>query len=505
MKGRIRVAVTSCLLVTAACSSSAKPSIQQLRGGVSQPWEKGLGQRDKDLEAPLPLSGLQKDAKEGLDQGSDDSVSVVYLKIFGVVLLWVGTGTVFYSRWNEWPLPQSFFYAVDAGMSIGFCTDVREKLVSSRAFTILFILLGASVVGGALALFVEDAMEGVLSASTRGYQRLLEQQAFLRADVDRDGSLSYNEFRAVVAWFGYTPSETEFARLCRRFDRDRSGEISYREFKQSYEGLERLLQQQKRRAEAATEERSSPFGSMFFEDLSRELVAFGSWAHRRRIYLSFFAWMAMGVTWGCLKQGWDVITAMHFATSALATGGLTAPPVNAEGIMPADDAIFVGAYCLFGIPLFALTLSKFARVLVESHMVASERRAIETPMHREEFELAKSLCTDDGVVHLSDFIVLHLLRQGKLTIDNIRLLRAQFNLLDADSSGVLTVEEATGAARTKEGESQRPLARLRDAAQREARRQELRQARGLGREGLGPDSDADFFRRMLSDATDWHP
>ena len=40
-------------------------------------------------------------------------------------------------------------------MSIGFCTAIAETSISSRAFTVVYILLGASVVGGALALFVE--------------------------------------------------------------------------------------------------------------------------------------------------------------------------------------------------------------------------------------------------------------------------------------------------------------------------------------------------------------
>ena len=96
----------------------------------------------------------------------------------------------------------------------------------------------------------------------------------------------------------------------------------------------------------------------------------------------------------------------------------------------------------FGIPLFALTLSKAARLLVESHVAAAERRAIATPMRREEFELAKTLCTGDGEVHLADFVVLNLLRQGKLKISTIGLLRAQFDLLDTDRSGVLTLSEA---------------------------------------------------------------
>jgi hypothetical protein len=135
--------------------------------------------------------------------------------------------------------------------------------------------------------------------------------------------------------------------------------------------------------------------------------------------------VALGVAWGVAKQRWDVITATHFAVSALATGapsprraatprppqsappthaaplrwagGLTAPSVDAvSGVMPRDDALFTGFYCLLGIPLFALTLGHFALVLVESHVVAAERRAIAAPLRPEEFALARSLCSGSG-------------------------------------------------------------------------------------------------------------
>merc|ERR1712146_507989 len=124
--------------------------------------------------------------------------------------------------------------------------------------------------------------------------------------------------------------------------------------------------------------------------------------HENRIFICFGFWLVMGVTWGCLKQHWDPI-------SAMATGGLTAPPVAADGILPGDDAIFVGCYCLVGIPLFALALSKGARLVVQSHHQAAERRAIATPMRQAEFELAKSLFTDDDHVNLGEFMVLHLM------------------------------------------------------------------------------------------------
>ena len=142
--------------------------------------------------------------------------------------------------------------------------------------------------------------------------------------------------------------------------------------------------------------------------------------------------------------------------SALATGGLTAPPVDEGGILPADDALFVGAYCLFGIPLFALTLSKLAQFVVQRHVRHAERRAIEAPLRRVDFDLAASLCDDEGGLRLSDFVVLQMLRQGKLSLTAVRLMRARFNLLDRDASGRLSLEEATGMQVRRPGGHENP-------------------------------------------------
>jgi hypothetical protein len=351
----------------------------------------------------------------------------VYAQVLAVALLWVTIGTAFYSWHNQWPVPQAFFYAIDAGMSIGFCTDVREKLVSSRAFTILYILSGAAVVGGALTLFVEDTMESCLDASRREYRQLLAEQAFLRADSSGTGSLDYDEFRSFLGWSGYRPdvARAEEARILRKFDIKNKGTISWADFQRAG-GFHTLKRSR------------APKLSRLF-----------SFIFAHRIYFAFCGWVCMGVLWGMLKQRWDVVTSMHFAISALATGGLTAPPVNRHtGILPADDAIFVGAYCLFGIPLFALTLSKAARYLVQNHVVAAEKAAIATPLRPAEFDFAKSLASsnNDGRVHLGDFVVLHLLRQGRTTIETIRLLRRQFEYLDRGEMGALTVEDACGAA-----------------------------------------------------------
>jgi hypothetical protein len=61
---------------------------------------------------------------------------------------------------------------VNAGMSIGFYTDIHEVKLVTKAFTIMYVLLGASVTGGALALFIQDAVEGLSTAAVQENQEV---------------------------------------------------------------------------------------------------------------------------------------------------------------------------------------------------------------------------------------------------------------------------------------------------------------------------------------------
>ena len=72
-------------------------------------------------------------------------------------------------------------------------------------------------------------------------------------------------------------------------------------------------------------------------------------------------------------------------------------------------------------------------------------------------------------VHLSDFVVLHMLRQGKMTIDTVKLLRSQFQLLDRDASGVLSRDEACSEPSVADP-IRRPAKRVEDRVGREERR-----------------------------------
>lgn len=384
----------------------------------------------------------------------------------------ISLGTLFYSYYYQWPLPQSFFYAVDAGMSIGFCTDVAETKVASRAFTVVHILLGASCVGGALVLLVQNVLEGVASRSAAEYKVILERDSMRKAFFGygggtggsssgadglpnvrqfklnplskryAEGILSYDDFRDALTKNGLSQlTDREFQRVCNFYDPDREGCIRYDYFADNFRGMHRI--QRVSRSSIYEHYNGKSFPS---RTVARVYDVLSS--RRHRIYLIFVSWIGMGILWGIFDQGWDPITATHFAVSALATGGLTAPPVDAAtGILPTGPALFCGFYCLFGIPLMALTLGIFARVLVEGYIVEEELASMARPLSSSEFLFARQSLRShnhpgyyyfddsnkDGngvMIQLSDYIVLQLMRQGKLSLESFQVMQRQYQMLD---------------------------------------------------------------------------
>jgi hypothetical protein len=84
------------------------------------------------------------------------NVYVVTLVIYG---LWIVSGLLFYYFVDDWTWATSFFFALQGGLSVGFCAPV-EHTDSSRLFTVFYILLGSSVVAGSLGQFAGQLLYG---------------------------------------------------------------------------------------------------------------------------------------------------------------------------------------------------------------------------------------------------------------------------------------------------------------------------------------------------------
>lgn len=95
-----------------------------------------------------------------------------------------------------------------------------------------------------------------------------------------------------------------------------------------------------------------------------------------------------------------------------------------------------------------MLLNSSAYVSAVEEKIMSE--SISEPIDITEFEYAKNLCSTDSYIHLSDFVVLQLLRQGRVDIRMINMIKNQFNNLDKDGNGVLTLDEATTDWEVKE-------------------------------------------------------
>ena len=80
---------------------------------------------------------------------------------------------------------------------------------------------------------------------------------------------------------------------------------------------------------------------------------------------------------------------------------------------------------------------------MEKYVVEDELEAIRQPITRSEFQFAsRSLCSDDIGIHLSDYILLQLFRQGKLSLESFSFMKKHFMALDENRSGWLNFDEA---------------------------------------------------------------
>ena len=311
-------------------------------------------------------------------------------------------------------------------MSIGFGA-VAENKASTKLFTILHVLLGASAVGGAIALFAEAMVAESSRVAACEYSRMALLGAFEAADADRSGSLSRAELLAVLDGVGLKLDAAEADALLLSFDPSGDGLVSTEEFLAALSphirpgagAADALRVAVTRRSEGPFKTRMREVGVVLSDN--RTLVL---WA----------LWIALGAAWAYIVEGWDAVTSLYFAVGGLATGGLQAPSLGADGTLPRSSALFVALYCLSGIPIFAMALGQFASVFVQRSSRRGARGAQRT-ISPEEYAFAERIF-ERTVVGLVEFMALEMLRLGKV----------EMGTLEA-SSGNSTASTPMGMAR----------------------------------------------------------
>ncbi|KAL1524118.1 hypothetical protein AB1Y20_019027 [Prymnesium parvum] len=365
-------------------------------------------------------------------KAATDSLTT-YLACSAIVVVWICIATLVFSYNEGWPLAQSLFYAVDTGMSIGFGAVAEERL-STKAFTIVHVLLGASAVGGAIALFAESVVESSPSLASDEYTRAALSAAFARADKDNSGSLSVTELSSVLVGLGLSQPAHEVVKTIQCFDTNGDGSITIDEFRAAVEPHLTGGVTVEEGVRLAVRRRTEPVWVRALR---------GSWValHEHRAIVLWAIWILGGAAWWLSVEGGDIVTALYFAVGGLATGGLQAPSLTKQGTLADSSAVFVALYCLSGIPIFAMALGKFAHLFVAKLLAARERRMLEKPISADEFAFAEQIFKADGKVDLSEYMALELLRVGKVDVSMLKIIKSRFNRLDADNDGKLSKAE----------------------------------------------------------------
>ena len=107
-----------------------------------------------------------------------------------VYMSWTVLGIAFYHYYDQFSGPTAFFFAMEAGLSVGFCNP-QEKDDTSKLFTIFYVLIGGSLIASmfGVVLFeatkITDGLHPNLMKRSKKWERELSitntKNPFLRA------------------------------------------------------------------------------------------------------------------------------------------------------------------------------------------------------------------------------------------------------------------------------------------------------------------------------------
>lgn len=313
---------------------------------------------------------------------------------------------IFYVRWNYWTVSESFYYTIQAAMSVGFGV-LEEDHDMSRFGSLIVVCSGSLGLATLLGLLVAKVLSRYDDLKSD-----MEDEFIVHIDADADGKVEMPEFKKYIEridpslWKRVGPKGVE--KIFHDIDTANNGVLSLTEY-QAY-----TLQNVR-------------FG--WFSSILAFVAEF-------KLFIIFTTYIMIGCVWGMVAQDWTFITALYYAFTACATGGLQQPK-RTDGAL-----LFTAFYVLMGIPLYAMTLgtvaSYFGEYVIES-MMAEEmenREAQRTVNFMERLDVL-----GDGRITFEEWLCLELLRNNRVSIDFLQQCKHDFDVMDEDSNGSLSVDE----------------------------------------------------------------
>ena len=102
---------------------------------------------------------------------------------------------------------------------------------------------------------------------------------------------------------------------------------------------------------------------------------------------------------------------------------------------------FTAFFVLTGVPVFGLALGQLAGILVERYQRQKQRAALEYQFSESEWAYCNKIGADDGVVDRSEFLIVTLLKMGALDRETLDTINERFDELDVDGNGSFTKNE----------------------------------------------------------------
>jgi Ion channel len=94
----------------------------------------------------------------------------ITVRIAVIYIVWAVVGTGFYVGYNGWKWNNAFYYAIQAGSSIGFGNVAEPNDDRCHVFTIFFILTYSSVIIGSLSVWIPKTFARIAELLGGGHQ-----------------------------------------------------------------------------------------------------------------------------------------------------------------------------------------------------------------------------------------------------------------------------------------------------------------------------------------------
>jgi len=103
-----------------------------------------------------------------------ETTANLHIRVLGSLIVWIVVGMVFYAGYAKMSWNNAFWYAVQAGNSIGFGNLSEPNDDKCHAFTIFLILAYSSVVGGGIGQYIPRLFESLVDRIGRPDESAVE-------------------------------------------------------------------------------------------------------------------------------------------------------------------------------------------------------------------------------------------------------------------------------------------------------------------------------------------